>query len=140
NGNGSDWADWVQPKLTGPAGTKKLIELEWTKAYAQWGKVYVGKNANGEPLKVQGKIIQDAIGTHASSVISYDLPPGYERFEALVTNEDGHAGQIQFMVFTEEPDLEELKNTEIPKGSKPIDPLAAFCLVLMNTNEFVYMN
>ncbi|MDA1137151.1 MAG: DUF1549 domain-containing protein [Planctomycetota bacterium] len=140
NGNGSDWADWVQPKLTGPAGTKKLIELEWTKAYAQWGKVYVGKNANGEPLKVRGKIIQDAIGTHASSVISYDLPPGYERFEALVTNEDGHAGQIQFMVFTEEPDLEELKNTEIPKGSKPIDPLAAFCLVLMNTNEFVYMN
>ena len=37
DGFGCDWADWVNPRFTGPAGEKSLTELKWKTATAGFG-------------------------------------------------------------------------------------------------------
>ncbi|MBM3985393.1 MAG: hypothetical protein FJ296_06860, partial [Planctomycetes bacterium] len=69
NGNGHDWADWLDPVLEGgmPSGTeypssaKPLWTLSladeppaWTSASAEWGEVRLGRNCAGGPLRVGG--------------------------------------------------------------------------------------
>ncbi len=106
---GCDWADWIEPRLTGPKGELKLTELKWKSASAGWGEARVGKNANGDPLSVVGKPVQ-GIGTHASSVIEYEVPEGYTRFVAKGGLDDGGVRQnggtsssVRFAVYTERP-------------------------------------
>ena len=53
------------------------------------------------------------IGTHANSVIAYDLPPGFERFQTKVGLDNGgtdqkacgSASSVQFFVYTKKPSL-----------------------------------
>ncbi len=106
-----DWADWIEPKLVGPNGEKKLTDLKWKNATAGWGKVNVGKNANGDPLHVAGKRVE-GIGTHANSVIEYELPAGYTTFVAKGGLDDGGTNQnggtstsVRFAVYTEKPSI-----------------------------------
>lgn len=103
NGNGLDHAAWLEPRLVGPAGTKKLTELPWSAAEAGWGKVHKHRDCENHPLRIGGKTIEDCIGTHAFSIIAYDLPPGYERFQARAALDDGSngKGQVDFLVFTD---------------------------------------
>ncbi len=54
--------------------------LKWKSAKAGAGKVRVGKSYSGEPLLVEKQTYTAGIGTHAASVIVYDLPAGAERF------------------------------------------------------------
>jgi hypothetical protein len=66
------------------------------------------KAASGQPMSVEGKRIAVGIGTHAKSVIEYDLPPGYGRFRAFGALDDGALGQprggtIQFLVYALTP-------------------------------------
>ncbi len=68
-----DWADWLEPTLIRGDTRKDLTELNWTRADAQWGSVKKNKNANGGPLVVGGKDFAKGIGTHANSVIAFDL-------------------------------------------------------------------
>ena len=63
NGYGADWADWIEPKLIGPQGEKKLTDLKWKSAKAGWGNVAINKNASGGPLNVNGKPQTNGIGT-----------------------------------------------------------------------------
>ena len=105
----TDWADWVEPKLVGPQGEKKLTDLKWVKAESGWGEPRIGANAAGEPLRVAGKAV-NGIGTHANSVIEYELPAGYTSFvakggldEGGTRQNDGGTTSVRFAVYTEKP-------------------------------------
>ncbi len=108
NGFGFDWADWAEPKLIGPKGELKLTELKWKSATADWGQAQVNRNADGGELRINGKAVSFGIGTHANSVIHFELPDGYEKFVATVGIDNGGSDQgggssVQFLVYTETP-------------------------------------
>lgn len=111
NGFGCDWADWAEPRLVGPSGEKKLTDLTWKNAAAGHGEAYVGKNSGGKELSINGKPVAYGIGTHAVSVIAYDLPSGYTKFVARGGLDNGGTDQatcgegasVQFHVFTTSP-------------------------------------
>ncbi len=107
DGFGCDWADWVEPRLTTATGEQKLTDLKWKSASAEWGNATVGKNAGGGPLLVADKAVTYGIGTHANSLIVYDLPAGATRFKAKGAVDDGGAKQsgssVRFLVFGEQP-------------------------------------
>ena len=64
--------------VSGPAGTTKLTDLGWRSATSGHGKVQINKNAVEGPLKLAGKEVSFGIGTHANSVIVYELPPAHK--------------------------------------------------------------
>ena len=104
-----DHADWIEPRLTGPQGEQKLTNLKWISATCGWGAVAVGRSASGKELIVDGKKFADGIGTHAQSIIEYDLPAGYARFTARGGLDQGGVSQkiegatVHFLVFTSDP-------------------------------------
>ncbi len=76
-----DHAAWVDPVLRGPRGEMKLTDLKWSMAKAGWGETRVDRTCDDKPLEIGGKRV-NGIGTHAESVVIYDLPEGYETFTA----------------------------------------------------------
>jgi putative membrane-bound dehydrogenase-like protein len=107
DGFSCDWADWINPTLVGPNGTKSLLELDWAQASSDWGNVNKNTNAAGGPLMVR-KNQMKGIGTHAYSVIAYDLPAGYEKFTVTcalddggVTQNNGTATSVRFHIAAE---------------------------------------
>ncbi|MEM7391024.1 MAG: PVC-type heme-binding CxxCH protein, partial [Verrucomicrobiota bacterium] len=108
--NTCDWANWIMPRLRGEAGTLKLTEMDYNSAGAEKGKVYNNRNGVGDPLKVDGEPALYGIGTHANSVIEYDLPPGYTSFKAFGALDDSGVGGdcgdeagVVFKVYTQKP-------------------------------------
>ena len=106
DGFGCDWADWVEPRLVGPAGEKKLTDLKWKSATADWGRTRINRNAAGDDLLVNGRVVKYGIGTHANSVITYDLPSGFVRFKARGALDNGGTDQgcgstVQFQVYVD---------------------------------------
>ncbi|HAA70645.1 MAG TPA: dehydrogenase, partial [Planctomycetaceae bacterium] len=93
NGYGCDWADWIDPRLTGRAGELSLLELPWKSATTAWGQVRVNKNAAGGPLRVAGKTVERGIGTHANSIIEFAVPEGFSRFRARGGLDNGGTDQ-----------------------------------------------
>ncbi|MCP3972909.1 MAG: c-type cytochrome, partial [bacterium] len=74
DGISCDWANWIEPRLLNAEGkATPLTSLKWTHATTGWGEVGVNRNAGKLPLKVDGRAVSSGIGTHASSVIVYDL-------------------------------------------------------------------
>lgn len=119
DGYACDWADWIAPRLVGPEGEKKLTELKWKAASTDWGSVHVDRNAAGGPLKVAGELVGTGIGTHANSIIHFELPKGhtYTRFQATAGLDNGGTDQgnvtsVQFLVFTEAPPSTALSGQE----------------------------
>jgi ferric-dicitrate binding protein FerR (iron transport regulator) len=82
--NRYDHAVWIAPRLTGPKGELDLTTLEWKIAKAGYYKPSNNCGLYGEPPSINGTFIPRCIATHATSVIEYDLPPGYDRFESIV--------------------------------------------------------
>lgn len=108
NGYGCDWADWVNPRLSGPGGELSLTKLKWKSATAEWGEVSIGRNAGGGPLQVNGKPVADGIGTHANSVIHFEIPEGYTTFTATAAldnggTDQGESASVKFAVYTQKP-------------------------------------
>ena len=108
NGFGCDRADWAEPRLVGEKGELKLTELKWKRAASGFGSVQINKNCSGGELKIDGKSVAYGIGTHANSVIAYDLPAGYTRLKARAGLDNGGTNQgcgssVVFAVFTAEP-------------------------------------
>ena len=108
-GDNTDWdhGDWANPVLYNDKNTLSLTELTWKKATAGWGKVRVNQGVSGSDLVVN-KNKEKGIGTHANSVIEFDIPEGYTHFKAVVGVDNAAAMQnvgatMQFMVFTEDP-------------------------------------
>lgn len=103
-----DHADWCEPVLVGPQGKLKLTDLRWKAATTSWGETQVNKSILSRDLIVNGKKQEFGIGTHADSLIEFDIPAGYDRFESTVGLDDsaleGHiGGTVQFMVYVADP-------------------------------------
>lgn len=108
NGISHDWADWIEPTLIGEAGERKLTDLKWKSASTGWGKVNINRNVGGQRMVVGGKPVAWGIGAHATSIIEYDVPPGYSKFKARGGLDKGGVGRstvasVQFHVFTQKP-------------------------------------
>jgi putative membrane-bound dehydrogenase-like protein len=108
NGYAADWADWAEPRLIrADGGEIRLTEVEWKSALSGWGGVKVNANASGQELRSAGKALEYGIGTHANSVIAYNLPAGVKRFKARGVLDEGGSRQggdsVVFAVYTENP-------------------------------------
>ena len=109
NGYACDWADWCEPRLVGKQGQLKLTELKWKSATTGWGQVRVNQNCEGGPLRVGGRTFDFGIGTHANSVLHFELPAGYDRFQVTAgldeggTRQGGNQSSVQFAVYFEQP-------------------------------------
>ncbi|MEW4530244.1 PVC-type heme-binding CxxCH protein [Maioricimonas sp. JC845] len=114
NGFSCDWADWAEPRLVGPEGDLKLTELKWKAAATDFGSPQVNRNTQGQPLRIGGVSVEYGIGSHANSIIEYDLPAGHKYTRLLArggldnggTDQGGCGGaaSVQFHVFTKRPD------------------------------------
>lgn len=122
DGISCDWADWLEPKLIMADGsTKDLTALKWKAASQGSGATRVGKSAMGDALLVGGQTFANGIGTHARSIIAYDLPQGVARFTAQVGIDDGGMerggkasnASVKFQVYTAAP----------PDAPKPAPPI-----------------
>ncbi len=110
NGNSCDHSDWLMPRLIGQQGELNLAELKWESAEG-FGGARVNTNYQGKPLSVGGKKYTAGIGVHAPSVLKFQLPEGYQRFQAIggldnSGSDQGGCGDqaaIQFSVYTEKP-------------------------------------
>jgi hypothetical protein len=102
-GDNSNWdhADWLEPRLIGTQGETKLTGLRWRSATAGWGEARVNRSVTDHPLMLNGKPVAWGIGTHAESLITFDLPPGYRTLEAMGALDPGSHGDgsIQFEVY-----------------------------------------
>lgn len=104
----ADHADWIQPRLSGPNGELDLTTAKWTQGTTGWGQISTKLSAGGQELTVDGKKIPAGIGTHAQSIIEFDVPAGYTRFKAAGGLDDTGVKQakgatVRFLVFTENP-------------------------------------
>lgn len=90
-----DWADWVNMQLEGPGGlTIPLTDLPWRNASSGWQGPRVGLNNEGAgPLRINGTTYADGIGTHAVSIIEYELPDGVSTLTGLAGLDDGGVNQ-----------------------------------------------
>ncbi len=112
DGISCDWADWLEPKLVMADGsTKDLTKLPWKAASQGSGGTRVGKSTMGDALLVNGQKYASGIGTHARSVIVYDLPKDVVGFTAQAAIDDGGMerggkasnASVKFQVYTETP-------------------------------------
>jgi alpha-galactosidase len=115
NGNHWDHADWIEPKLTGKKGLIHLTEMKWINATSGWETVKINKSVAGNKLIVDGKEYENGIGTHATSIIEYELPEGYETFSSIVGLDrecvaHTEGATVKFHVFN-----------RYPTGSPPVD-------------------
>ncbi len=112
DGNSCDHADWINPILVTANGEVSLLDLQWNaETKATFGNINRNRNVQGQPLKIGGKPYETGIGTHASSMIVFDLPDGVSRFQAVAGldnsgTDQGGCGQnatVQFRVYTTAP-------------------------------------
>lgn len=130
NGFSCDWADWAEPRLIGPKGEVKLTDLKWAAAQTGWGEVHVNKNADGKAMRINGKPVAYGIGTHANSVIAFDLPEGYTRFQARGgldnggTDQGSKASSVEFLVYVNQLPAN-IKKTPAAQAAASHDPADA---------------
>lgn len=67
--------------MNGAKGQLKLTDLKWVSASSGWGESRINRTVENKPIEMNGKAV-NGIGTHAESIIIYDLPEGYETFSA----------------------------------------------------------
>jgi putative membrane-bound dehydrogenase-like protein len=118
-----DWADWVSPRFVGPGGERPLTDLKWRSASTGWGDVRKDLNAAGRPMRVAGRE-ERGIGTHAPSVIEFDVPEGMTRLVGRGGHDDGGAeqgdgGSVVFAVHSREP---RAAAKAVARRSGPVDP------------------
>ena len=112
NGNSHDHSAWLNPILSGPAGELKLTELPMKLEKPGYADIEINRGFYGSSLKVKGDVYSNGIAAHATSVIAWDLPPGYDHFKAegaiLDTADQGnnpnHHESVHFEVYTSIPE------------------------------------
>jgi hypothetical protein len=69
-----------------------------------WGEVKKNTTVDWRPLTLKGKNIE-GLGAHSLSYAEYDVPEGYDRFEAkgMMTPGGGEAGGFEFLVLLDPP-------------------------------------
>lgn len=103
--NRFDHAAWIRPRLYGPKGTLDLTKHPWI--IAKSGALRISKKS---PLLVEEVNLEVGVSAHATSVIAWDIPEGYEVFEADGVILDSGALQkdaipsVNFEVYTSMPE------------------------------------
>jgi hypothetical protein len=102
NGNSYDHAVWIEPKVTGSAGTLKLTDLDWKLATSGWGEVRKNRTVDNRPITLNGETLE-GIGTHSVSVIEFALPAGYDTFASrgMISEGSQGRGRFEFMVLVD---------------------------------------
>ncbi|MCA9033438.1 MAG: NPCBM/NEW2 domain-containing protein, partial [Planctomycetaceae bacterium] len=108
DGFGCDWADWVNPRFVGPNGETSLTELKWKSAVSGFGSVNVNRNCGGQEARVDGKLVEKCIGTHANSLVEFEVPAGATQFKAQGGLDNGGTNQpcgssVVFAVYSKKP-------------------------------------
>ena len=128
DGLSADWADWAEPRLILADGSeKKLTEIEWKSAETGWNSVRVNASAGGTELRSAGKAIEYGIGTHANSIIAFNLPAGTKRFKARGALDEGGTKQgsasVEFRVYTQNPGPITASDTSSHDPAEAVDSL-----------------
>jgi hypothetical protein len=102
NQSQSNWANWIRPRINVAGSDRKLTDLSWQSATTGWGKVYKNRNAAGQEIRLDGQPVEYGIGTHADSIIRFDLPPETTRFRATAAIDDAapENPNVRFMIYT----------------------------------------
>ncbi|MGB0774709.1 MAG: DUF7133 domain-containing protein, partial [Akkermansiaceae bacterium] len=107
NGNGNDHGAWCDPALIDANGKKTpLTKLKWKSAKQGWGKTLKNKSCTGKPLKRKdGKRVSHGIGSHSLSVIEYNIPLKYVRFQATgaIADTAGAGSSVKFILSASPP-------------------------------------
>lgn len=110
--NSCDWADWIEPVFVMADGSEQsLTKIPFKQVVRGYGRTEVNKNWSGGPMKVDKKLIKTGIGTHATSVLSFDVPKGAKRFKAHGAIDDGGMirngkpsnAEIRFLLYPKKP-------------------------------------
>jgi putative membrane-bound dehydrogenase-like protein len=118
DGYSCDWADWIDPVVIKGDKRLSLVELGWKSATADWGNVNKNASAGGAPLRVNGEAIKaPGIGSHANSLVHFEVPEGFTHFESTialdqggVSQQNGDASSLRFWVFADTaPDFRALE-------------------------------
>lgn len=67
-----------------PKPDVSLTTLKPLEARTGWGRIGVGKSAQGLPLRIGAETFADGIGLHANAKVVYARDPAYRRFVAIV--------------------------------------------------------
>jgi putative membrane-bound dehydrogenase-like protein len=91
--------------------------------------VRVNASAGGTELRSAGKAIPYGIGTHANSIIAFNLPAGTKRFKARGALDEGGTKQgstsVEFRVYTENPGPITTSNSSNSSAHDPADAVAS---------------
>lgn len=115
NGGNSDWADWVNPRVVTAKGEVSLTGLKWHSATTGYGQIRINQSVVQKPLRLGAQTYPNGLGTHATSIITYQLPEGATRFKALAGPDTGALEQgggqtaIELMVVASEKPLLEAR-------------------------------
>ena len=83
DGRSHDHAGWLDPVLEDALGRQySLLDLPWKYAASEWGVMGIGIDADGKSISHNGNQKIKGIGTHALSIIEYDIPEGYKLFKS----------------------------------------------------------
>ncbi|MEN9360459.1 MAG: hypothetical protein RL095_1994 [Verrucomicrobiota bacterium] len=80
-----DHAVWIHPRLRGPGRPElSLNKRPWLLARSAWAGPlpHLDSGLFGDVATVQGRPVRPCISVHADSVIAYEVPAGYDCFEA----------------------------------------------------------
>ncbi len=126
DGKSCDHADWAEPWIVTADGDLKLTDLKWRKAETGYGSVNLHRSVGGGPLQIGDRKFEFGIGTHAPSLIAYDLPAGAQRFRATAGLDVSGTGQtggatVEFMVFTSVPPAWAIQGSSDNAAGKPGD-------------------
>ena len=91
-----DHGDWANAQLlrpaTNPATFVYLSDYNWSSASTGWGNVQKDKSVDNNTLTIGGVTYAKGIGTHAYSVIEYNLNSisggGWKTFQAIIGRDD----------------------------------------------------
>lgn len=111
DGRSHDHAAWLNPVLENAFGLQySLLDHPWKYAGSEWGKMGIGIDAVGKPITHGGEQKVNGIGTHALSIIEFDIPEGYKLFKAkgIITDSGSlqakSRSSMSFEVYTEFPE------------------------------------
>ena len=113
NDQGGDFTAWIEPKLVGPDGELSLIDQKWNHAQSGHKKVERNKSASGGALTVDGAEVV-GFGTHAPSIIEFNVPAGYTHFKATAALEDQGRDQSKVVVSIHVDHKPELEDPKFP--------------------------
>jgi hypothetical protein len=88
-----------------------------------WGELQADRSVSGEPIHLGSGFHLRGLGTHTPLLLTYELPDGYETFEAIVGLNRSTGNQGSFVAVVEVDDREVFRSPVLTAVSGPL-PIA----------------